>query len=250
MITQGVIYIANGDKFINEAIASAKSLKQHNSNLSVTLFSNKKVGTEYFDKQILIENPGYRDKVYYLEKSPYERTLFLDTDTFVCDNIDELFFLLNHFDIALAHAPMRLAQDYKPILSHLNQQKITRAYPEFNTGVILYKNGAHFKAMMKHCQELYNSYSENGKLKLPDQIVFREAIYYSKLKLATLTPEYNCRSLFYTYVEGTVKILHDRRKNMYKWAKKVNKSKFPRIIIPGIGCITQKSIWFKLISKL
>jgi alpha-N-acetylglucosamine transferase len=33
------------------------------------------------------------------------QTIFLDTDTYVIDNIDELFDLLERFDIAAAHAP-------------------------------------------------------------------------------------------------------------------------------------------------
>lgn len=35
--------------------------------------------------------------------SPFEHTIFLDTDTFVCGDFSELFDLLDHFDIAMSH---------------------------------------------------------------------------------------------------------------------------------------------------
>ncbi len=43
-----------------------------------------------------------------MSASPYEHTLFLDADTYICDNINELFDLLELFDLALAHDTFRL----------------------------------------------------------------------------------------------------------------------------------------------
>jgi hypothetical protein len=41
-----------------------------------------------------------------------------------------------------------------------------------------------------------------------DQASFRAAAYLSELRIATLSPEYNCRFPFPTSVCGEVKILH------------------------------------------
>ena len=57
---------------------------------------------------------------------------------------------------------------------------------------------------------------------LHDQPALRKALYNSSLRMATLTPEYNCRFNMPGYVHGKVKILHGRHPDILGVAKVIN----------------------------
>ena len=96
----GVIYIAYSQKkYIDEAIFSATSVKKHNPNLSITIFTDYELKNNCFDivKKLPPNNFKFRCKQDFLKNTPYEKTLYLDTDTYVNDNIEDLFNLLPIF---------------------------------------------------------------------------------------------------------------------------------------------------------
>ena len=64
---------------------------------------------DLFEQVITIEDPQYSyvDKVNAMPLSPYNRTLFLDTDTYVYASLEHLFVLLDRFELAAAHDPWR-----------------------------------------------------------------------------------------------------------------------------------------------
>ena len=102
----GIIYIAyKQQKYINEAIFSAKSVKKHNPNLSITIFTDHDLKDNCFDivKKLPIDQFKFRCKQDFLKNTPYEKTLYLDTDTYVDDNIEDLFNLLPRFDVCMVH---------------------------------------------------------------------------------------------------------------------------------------------------
>jgi len=85
---------------------SFKSLKFHHPHLSVTLFTNypslleNKLGVDS-----IIECPndyGYMPKALNLARSPYTKTLFLDTDTEILGKLDGLFDLLDDCNFAIS----------------------------------------------------------------------------------------------------------------------------------------------------
>ena len=110
----GFFYVAAGQKYIDEACFSAKSLKNINNYLKISLFCNKKPEEEsLFDQIILVDeqvtcrNEGLLFKVKHLYfSSPYEKTIFVDTDTFFVDDCESGFSILDHFDIDLVQAPV------------------------------------------------------------------------------------------------------------------------------------------------
>ncbi|NER01847.1 MAG: TIGR01627 domain-containing protein [Okeania sp. SIO3C4] len=214
----GVIYIATGERFIREACHSVASLKAQMPNMPVTIFASKDIKNSNFDRVVVIEKPDYNhiDKIKYMSASPYDYTLFIDTDTYISADFAEIFTLLDKFDMGVAHAPMN-------IRGFVNG--VPESFQQFNTGVILYKKSAEMKQLFSQWLELYNPPN-------PDQPTFREALYYSKLRIATLAPEYNCRFPFPGAVSGIVKILHGRHENLPLVAEKINSGKRLRIINP------------------
>ena len=121
VVSVGIVYIASIDEHsLEEAFLSAESVKNAAPSLPVTLFTDEprhplcRLGV--FDKVIPIERvdaplpPGAQGKLLGLRnlmKTPYERTLHLDTDMRVLTpEVVKLFELLNDADVALAEASL------------------------------------------------------------------------------------------------------------------------------------------------
>jgi hypothetical protein len=100
----GVIYVATGDHYRDEAVGACTSLKQFMPHMPVVLFTDVHDVLSPFDHVIVLDNPScdFADRIRGIQNSPFARTIFLDTDTCVCDDISDLFDLLDHFDLAAA----------------------------------------------------------------------------------------------------------------------------------------------------
>lgn len=250
---QGAIYIATGRKYIEEALQSMGSLKAVAPSVHVTLFSNERIKSAYFDDLVLIDGTerdetfhkaakvvpeGMVNKVYYMSRSPYERTLFLDTDTYVARDISDLFPLLDRFDIAVTHAPHRTLKALKSPLV-----EIPPSFPVLNTGVVLFKNSEPMRAFFSEWLRLYPDPKYTG---CNDQAPFREALYHSDLRVATLIPEYNYRFGKRLAIGGVIKILHGRHPNMPGVAKRMD-----ALVANGIaGPLITDSLWSRVTRRL
>ena len=100
---QGVLYVATrSQRYVDMARTSALSLKAV-CDLPTALVTDMPLGPGGgFDRVVNIEScgDGYRDKVLGCVASPFDWSLFLDTDTFVVRNPGPVFALLDRFDIA------------------------------------------------------------------------------------------------------------------------------------------------------
>ena len=231
--SKGVIYIATGKKYIAEACASAASLKAHMPTLPITLWASDDVSNPYFENVYKINHPSYNflDKVRYIYKSPYEYTLFLDTDTYICEDFDELFGLLEKFDVAIAHAPYRRSPKNYVTCDEFVIDEIPMSFPEMNTGVILFKKHARVEQFFDRWLIEYQQQLSQSSPPANDQPAFRAALYFSDLSHATLPPEYNCRFVFPVFVSGMVKILHGWHQDFPALAAQINASLMPRVLI-------------------
>ncbi len=208
---RGVVYIVVGEKYTEMAISSAQSMKQHNPDLPIHLFTDQHhTQSRYVDSSSLIDNPHKRSKVDYISESPFEETLYLDADTFILQNIEELYITLSKFDLAIAHAHKRNA---KATLQKWNED-IPYAFPQMNSGVILYKKN---RATNKLFQKWKSAYHNNNFKK--DQVTLRELLWKSNLRFLILPPEYNIRfpkyMEFWSTEEVKPKILHYEEFTMF-----------------------------------
>lgn len=139
-MNRGVIYIVVGKmRYLKECIFSAVSLKRHCPDIPITLFTDKNdIKEEYFDeiKVIINDINPFKNKVKYMYNSPYDYTLFLDSDTEVRQPIYEMFELLKENDLALAYSP-HIDRSHFP--ARLLGEAEPHPYNTYNTGVILYK---------------------------------------------------------------------------------------------------------------
>jgi hypothetical protein len=227
-MTKGVIYAATGERHVAEALVSARSLKIHMPYLPVTLYTDRALAAADVDDMVEFAGDGYLSRIPILESSPYERTLFLDSDTYVCGDLAGLFALLDDFDIALAHAPVRAMYEV---------EGVPDSFPEFNAGVILYRRSEGVSAALRDWADCFARFQEQrdrgevrwlrpeGKrIHTHDQGALRAALYRSGLRIATLAPEYNCRFTEPGFVDGPVKILHGRGLDLAEVAAALNAS--------------------------
>ncbi|MCS4047520.1 hypothetical protein GGQ04_002668 [Salinibacter ruber] len=210
---KGIIYVASGQAFIEEACSSAESVRRHMPDVPITLFTHQRVSPPEIDDVIVDErlekggNPK-EGKIACLSRTPYDRTLFLDTDTYICEDISELFLLLDAFEVAAAHDPARL---YYAGESH--PSTLPESFPELNTGVLLYKTDSpSVRALLRAWKERYGTMG--GGVPERDQLSFREVLFESDVRMTTLPSEYNCRFNFPMYLDGPAKVLHGRHDSL------------------------------------
>jgi hypothetical protein len=208
-MTKGVIYYATGEYYIKEAELSAESLKKVMPEIDITLYGDSEPESEYFDNFVKIKQHQHPwlHRISCLKNTPYEKTLFLDSDTYVCEEIGELFEILDRFDIAAVHGPGRYNEKYD------YQRATTEAFPDFNCGVILFNKNPEIIDVFSQWEKKYKEYVDT---QLTDQPFFSDAVYNSNLSVCILPPEYNCRFMWPGYLNGSAKILHGRDRANYQ----------------------------------
>jgi len=185
----GVLYVAFGDKFIDQAISSAQSVKLH-TNVSVTLFCDRRVDNAIFDYIERINPDHKRAKVDFLGLSPYEKTLYLDSDTLVLRDIYDIFVFLDRFDLVGTHDYSRKKAEWAKAICEYNQ--IPYAFPEINGGVLGFKRnslGSEFLDLWRKKFWKYRNHTRGM-----DQPALRMAAWESGANLYILPPEFNVRN--------------------------------------------------------
>ncbi len=234
MISRGVLYYAVGEKYVREAIRSAESLRQWMPNIAIGIATGSLLesvpGANVFDEVVRIGDDGFSfHDVKGLHRTPFEQTIFLDTDTYVCRDIGDLFELLNHFDLAVAHDSVRFSPQLdSPYLAYVLPE-VPAAFPEMNTGVVAFRNSEQVQAFFASWKQLYAEQCNGPIRPYHDQPAFTEALYRSKLRFTTLPHEYNCRFNSAGYLAYPARVLHGRHPDMPSVAEKLNAYSGPRI---------------------
>ena len=101
----GVFYIAFGDQYRDEVIKSIQSLRRANPELPVAVVTDKPLDDASDVLTFIIRERilSLECKPVYMPESPFERTLYLDTDTFVSRNLLPAFLLLDRYDFACCY---------------------------------------------------------------------------------------------------------------------------------------------------
>jgi hypothetical protein len=185
----GFIYIAHGETFINELKVSAESLKKFCPNIPITLFSDMKPDCSFIDKTIIIEPKSIRTKVYYINRSPYERTCFLDTDVVLNHDISDIFSILDKFEMAGVHDLARKREKYDQVMP--KYAKIPYSFPEINTGVLSFKKCDNVDKLFTLWAKYHKQYYDVCPY---DQPSFRISLWKSNTSFCALPIEYNVRS--------------------------------------------------------
>lgn len=217
---RGIIYFVSGEDYIKEANNSAKSVKSMLPDIPIAIFTDGKgkdfIDDKLFDK-IITSTSGTGHKTARIESllnSPFDKTLFLDSDTELLEPVNELFELLDNFDLAAAHAPKRSGR--------LMDNPGLECFPECNTGVLLYRKSEKISEFFNSWINIYNEFRVEN-ISSQDQPSFRKALYSSTIRFYILPPEYNLRTI-YPYFAGDmkVKIIHGRGRSFQRARESIN----------------------------
>jgi hypothetical protein len=238
-MSSGAIYIITQDsRYIGLLLNSAASLKHVMPDLPVTVFSQFPIESPLFEGVIRVDgsSDGFYDKTLLMRQTPYERTLFIDADTYFVEAVPELFTVLDQFDCAATHEEY-LNTDW---WNHYVRPDIPASFPEFNTGILAFKRSPRMNRVLEEWSNLYRTFMENNPGKeMNDQPFFRAAVYANEARIATLTREYNCKFRGQGYLNRRVKILHGHvehrlgEKFVGKAIAVLNASSRPRVYIAG-----------------
>ena len=184
-VSYGCVYIATGPKYLFEASLSMDSLREHMPNVPVCCFTDDPAAAaRIFPHVERIENPSrnFLEKIPPLSRTPYERTIFLDTDIIITADISDLFDLLEKYDIAAAPDPFGVEADGCPA-----------CFQHLNTGLIAYRRNP---AVLDFFERWFAEYRRDlaERTDQPhDQLSFQRLLYQSDLRLYVLPVEYNIR---------------------------------------------------------
>jgi hypothetical protein len=228
------MYSAAGKPNVAAALVSARSSLRHNP-VPHVLFAAPPPTDAGSAEGLSIEpfeasgNP-YLDKIANMRRSPFERTIFLDSDTYVTREIVHLFELLDRYEIAAALAP-----GYRG----LNDPDVPAAFSEFNTGVVAWRACDRVAEFMSSWQETYAAWQSEppfdragesrGKA---DQPAFRRCAWQHGMRIVVLPPEYNYRTGEPATVVGPVRVVHGRHEDYRRVAAVLNERMGARAFPP------------------
>jgi len=142
----GVLYIAFGEKYRNEARRSMASLRRSNPAISVAVVTD--CAWEHDPKPDLFivrpPVPGFASKPAYIRETPFEATLFVDTDTVFARDPQKIFGLLRHYDIGVTFEGPQL-----------NEPDGLELHTQCSSGVILYLKNPQVWEVLGKWRELH-----------------------------------------------------------------------------------------------
>ena len=201
MLNRGVIYYLYNKNivYLDYNIKSAESVKKHMPKLDITLcspFKSDEIDSDCFDNFVVYDNKDIGDnwifKMELLIKTPYDQTMFVDSDTYFCDSVVELYELLDRFDFVTT-----LEHQYA------HEQKYLQGFPQINGGMFLWNNNDKMEWLFEEAIRF-----KTRKKRGSDQAALRHALYYSDVRYAIVPWEYNCHYHYPGYLCGKVKLLH------------------------------------------
>jgi hypothetical protein len=230
----GIMYSAFGEKYIAEAAKAARSSLAHNA-VPHLIFAGGELRDPPAGATVVrfqpVSTAPFVDRIANMRRSPFERTLYLDTDTYVTEQLLDVLDLLDHYDLAVAQSP-----SYRG----LDDPEVPAAFPEFNCGVVAWRSTPAVAAFLRSWEETYRAWLVEDVLLGPDgeahptrtgigdQPAFRRCAWQHAMRVATLPPEYNLRLGMQTTVVDRVRLLHGHTSRYDLHAKHYNRKTGPR----------------------
>ncbi len=205
----GFVYVATGERYVREARVSAASLRQHHADTRICLVTDQPRGERFWDDLVVLEQPcfGFRDKLE-MRRAPYERCVFLDTDTTVCGALSALFTILSRYDVC--GVQLSEGQDYAM------EGGVPAAFPEMNGGVLGFRRGTataeFFDCWARYYDEFRALNQSAGYLyaNVGDQKSLRAALWHSQVRHAAIGAEFNFIPFRLELVSLPVAMIHTR----------------------------------------
>jgi len=240
----GYVYaVCGAESFLQEAVTSATSLQRVDDEAHVTLITTPslagegraaapfdhvvEVGDDTVDGRDVDWQTGLSFKAATIyEHSPYERTLFLDSDTYFVDNCRSLFRLLDYFGLCISK-PGGYGNPFT------KEGREVYGYSEYNSGVILFRKDEPNEALFTAWQEAFGTGEFWG-----DQRALTYVLLESDVTPYVLPNNWNAFFGEFQQFGGRVHLLHGRHRDLPYVAERVNVTTAGRVWVPPIeSCI-------------
>ena len=203
-LKNGFMYIVFGESFNKEAKLSLESLLKFNPEVNVAIFTDNVDMFKKFNTDNILLNkirPKHiRAKVDYISRSPFSNTIYLDSDTLIVENIEEIFINFQRDDVLVTQCFERKRDKYSSIKEYA---LIPYSFTEVNGGFLGFNDSPATKKFLKIWKKKFYKYRKitSGW----DQISLRIALWTSEVKICNLPYEYNIRS-----IENRLKLLNNK----------------------------------------
>jgi hypothetical protein len=229
-MSQGVLYKATGESYIKEASYSAKTVKNNTNELKTAIITDNEVSSDNFDLIIKPTEPLPNDNssnILYPDTSPFDRTIYLDTDTHVCEDLLPVFDLLDEFNLGVTFATSRHTIP--------NQSDVFSGY---SGGILVFDSSEVVDEFHRLWYDTYWEFREDRGI-TRNQPSLSYAVLNSEADYITLPGEFN------TFVNPgsdagflykRAKILHGRPKKFTRIERKINNNCGMRVyrIMPSL----------------
>jgi hypothetical protein len=245
----GILYVATGAACRAEAALSARSGKAAWPQIPIAIKTDGPLDRSCFDQIDLVSDAADNiAKVRHMAETPFERTLFLDSDTYCLHPMPELFGILDRFDLAAAHEAGRFATRWEGNTEvFIRAPDLPECFPEYNSGVIAFRREPQIFEMFARWSALIEEARQGPIPHTQDQPSLRRAIYESGLRVAALPPEYNFRLVCSGFARGPIKLIHGRwtygpigetpEQIFARLARTFNENEGPRTFVHAFGMI-------------
>ena len=224
---KGFVYVAWGREFIEEAQRSVQSLRRF-CDYPVTLVTSDAVEpNQWFNDVIKVDlSHTYRDKIK-MGLAPYSKTIFLDTDTCILGEIEQLFSLLDRFDIF--YQPSAPSDHYQlsgvPML----------AFEEPSAGLIGWRKNSSTERFFELWDDEYTLQEDSNGHGAWDQRSMRAALWRSEVSIATLSRDWQLYSFESAICMNKVRIVHGRGASAAQAIAASKDTIGPRLYMPRMG---------------
>ena len=187
-MSRGFIYAATGDLYVTLARRSARALRRVHPDAKIDLFTDQPLEDQVFNRVWQLEHVSRRPKIEALRRSRFQRSVYLDADTALVAPLDDVFDLLEHFDIAMSSEYRR--NDLRNT-RQVPGAEVPPCFPQLNSGVIAMRQSAMARALLADWHDwVFN------RDQLYDQPSLRALLFRSQLRLHVLPPE--CNVMFFS----------------------------------------------------
>jgi hypothetical protein len=209
----GIVYSVSGAGYLAEALLSARSSLRFN-RIPHIVFSDLEYAPPSPDGDLLSIRPyapsgdPFADKIANLAASPFQRSVFLDSDTYVTGDLTRLLDLLERFDMAAALAPGYRGRE---------DPEVPASFYEFNVGVLVWRDRDATRGFFADWLETYAQLTRERPFPTIEeryggyeQPAFRRCAWRGEVRVCTLGPEYNYRPRRPGSVVERVHVIHGR----------------------------------------
>lgn len=211
-MSRGILYMAVGDQFVSEAQQSAASVREQMPDIPTALATTTKwEDSPGFDRVVELDQARQEiingrswliDSTLDVDLSPWNKTLYLDSDTYVARDVSDLFDLLDHNDLAVSPVPGRPDVDGLP-----------EHWGLYNCGVIAFRDSTATQRLFDEWTRRYHS-QLSEQTQPVDQPTFARTLYEFHHRDGfcwhSLPRNYNVRFPRRGAIDGAAKLIHGR----------------------------------------